>query len=185
MSVTDARARGALSSPSKIQIYIFCRKVDIFRKPFSWKKFQKKFYILRLIVKEIFHFEVLSVTDARVRGALSVPLRSKSSMYPRIVYRFRKHLLLSKKWRIERRIPFIISLSKNPMKKISYIILDFHFFLIFYNLAPNFNTMIDILIPFSLFESVWFLLYFHISYAPIDNYWDHKKIKWIKYFTFF
>ena len=128
MSVMDARARGALSSPSKIQIYVFCRKVDIFRKPFYWKKFQKKICILRLIVKELFHFEVLSVA----RGALSVPLRSKSSMYPRIVYRFEKHLLLSKKWRIERWIPLILSISKNPMKKISYINLDFHFFLIFY-----------------------------------------------------
>ena len=90
-----ARARGALSSPSKIQIYIFCRKVDIFRKPFYWKKFHKKFYILRLIVKEIFHFEVLSVTDAC--GALLVALRCKSSMYPRIVYRFGKRMVITKK----------------------------------------------------------------------------------------
>ena len=44
---------------------------------------------------------------------------------------FEKHLLLSKKWRIERRIPFIISLSKNPMKKISYyhVMLNFSIFM--------------------------------------------------------
>ena len=160
--------------------------MDIFRKPFSWKNFQKKILHTAPHSKgNIPFWGAVRNGRARARGALLVPLRSKSSMYPRIVYRFGKHLLLSKKWRIERRIPLILSISKNPMKKISYITLDFHFFLIFYNLAPNFNTMIDILIPFSLFESVWFLLYFHISYALIDNYWDHKKIKWKKYFTFF
>ena len=42
VNVYNGHSRGVLSSPSKIQIYIFCRKVDIFRKPFSWKKFQKK-----------------------------------------------------------------------------------------------------------------------------------------------
>ena len=77
-----ARMRGALTSPSNIQIYVFCRKMVIFRKPFYWKKFQKKCYILRLIVKELFHFVVA--------------LRCKYSMYPRIVYRFGKRMELPK-----------------------------------------------------------------------------------------
>ena len=42
VNLHNVRARGALSSPSKIQIYVFCRKVDIFRKLFYWKKLQKK-----------------------------------------------------------------------------------------------------------------------------------------------
>ena len=73
----------------------------------------------------------MSVMNARARGALLVPLRSKFSMYPRIVYRFGKYLLLSKKWRIERRIPLILSISKNPMKKISYyhVMLNFCIFM--------------------------------------------------------
>ena len=41
VNVRNGRACGALSSPSKIQIYVFCRKVDIFRKPFYWKIIQK------------------------------------------------------------------------------------------------------------------------------------------------
>ena len=89
MSVTDARARAARSQArQRFKFIYFAEKWIFSESPFLGKIFKKKFYILRLIVKEIFHFEVLSVTDARARGALSVPLRSKSSMYPRIVYRF-------------------------------------------------------------------------------------------------
>ena len=38
----NVRNGRALSSLSNIQIYVFCRKVDIFRKHFYWKKNKKK-----------------------------------------------------------------------------------------------------------------------------------------------
>ena len=46
-------------------------------------------------------------------------------------YSFEKHLLLSKKWRIKRHIPLILSISKNPMKKITYyhVMLNFSIFM--------------------------------------------------------
>ena len=98
VNVRNGRARAARSQArQRFKFMYFAEKWIFSESPFIGKNFKKKFYILRLIVKEIFHFEVLSVTDARARGALSVPLRSKSSMYPRIVHRFGKHLLLSKK----------------------------------------------------------------------------------------
>ena len=70
---------------------------------------------------------------ARVRyGHLHFVLQLQNGYrYLHKPYSFGKHLLLSKKWRIERRIPFIKSISKNPMKKISYyhVMLNFSIFM--------------------------------------------------------
>ena len=66
-----ARARAARSQArQRFKFIYFAEKWIFSESPFLGKNFKKKFYILRLIVKEIFHFEVLSVTDARARRAL-------------------------------------------------------------------------------------------------------------------
>ena len=70
MSVTDARAARS-QARQRFKFIYFAEKWIFSESPFLGKNFKKKFYILRLIVKEIFHFEVLSVTDARARAARS------------------------------------------------------------------------------------------------------------------
>ena len=64
VNVRKGRARRALK-PVKDSNLFLLQKVDILRKPFYWIKFQKKCYMLRFIVKDLFHFEMLFVTDAR------------------------------------------------------------------------------------------------------------------------
>ena len=74
-----------------------------------------------------------SAPRARVRyGHLHFVLQLQNGYrYLHNPYSFEKYLLLSKKWRIERRIPLILSISKNPMKKISYyhVMLNFSIFM--------------------------------------------------------
>ena len=70
---------------------------------------------------------------ARVRyGHLHFVLQLQNGYrYLHNPYSFEKHLLLSKKWRIKRHIPLILSISKNPMKKITYyhVMLNFSIFM--------------------------------------------------------
>ena len=67
---------------------------------------------------------VMSTRRARARvryGHLHFVLQLQNGYrYLHNLYSFEKYLLLSKKWRIERRIPFIKIISKNPMEKKSY-----------------------------------------------------------------
>ena len=69
MSVTDPRACAARSQArQRFKFMYFAEKWIFSESPFIGKKFKIEIYILRLIVKELFHFEVLSVTDARERA---------------------------------------------------------------------------------------------------------------------
>ena len=89
VNVRNGRARAArLQARERFKFLYFAEKWILSESTFIGLKIKKIFYILRLIVKEQFHFEVLSVTDVRARGALLVTLRCKSSMYPKIVNRF-------------------------------------------------------------------------------------------------
>ena len=99
VNVRNGRARAHAARPQarqRFKFLYFAEKWIFSESIFIGLKIKKKFCILRLIVKEQFRFEVLSVTDVRARGALLVTLRCKSSMYPKIVNRFWKRMVLPK-----------------------------------------------------------------------------------------
>ena len=71
VNVRNGRVRTARSQArQRFKFMYFAEKWIFSESPFIGKKFKKKIYILRLIVKELFHFEVLSVTDERAQRAL-------------------------------------------------------------------------------------------------------------------
>ena len=69
VNVHNGRVHAARSQArQRFKFIYFAEKWIFSESPFIGKNFKKKFCILRLIVKEIFHFEVLSVTDAHARA---------------------------------------------------------------------------------------------------------------------